>query len=51
MATLGPGITCEAALVVLTEHHSEASVFTLDTDFLVHRQHRRRRIPLLAPFA
>ena len=40
----------DACLVCMVEDHPGASIFTLDHDFSVYRQHRRRLIPLIAPF-
>ena len=40
----------DACLVSLVESHPGSVLFTLDRDFAIYRQHRRRMIPLLAPF-
>ena len=41
----------DACLVCMVEQNSDATVFTLDRDFTFYRQHRRRVIPLIAPFS
>ncbi len=41
----------DACLVVMIEQNPGCSLFTLDRDFLIYRQHRRRVIPLIAPFS
>jgi predicted nucleic acid-binding protein len=40
----------DACLVVMMEDTPGSAVFTLDRDFQTYRQHRRRLIPLIAPF-
>jgi hypothetical protein len=35
----------------MIEQHPGAALFTLDRDFTIYRQHRRRLIPLIAPFS
>ena len=40
----------DACLVCLIESNPGSSLFTLDRDFAIYRQHRRRVIPLIAPF-
>jgi predicted nucleic acid-binding protein len=40
----------DACLVCMVEDEPGAAVFTLDRDFTIYRQHRRRVIPLIAPF-
>jgi predicted nucleic acid-binding protein len=40
----------DACLVCMVETNPGASVFTLDRDFRIYRQQRRRLIPLIAPF-
>jgi predicted nucleic acid-binding protein len=40
----------DACLVCLVENHPGATLFTLDHDFTIYRQQRRRVIPLIAPF-
>lgn len=40
----------DACLVRIVERTPDASVMTLDSDFGIYRQARRRTIPLLAPF-
>jgi predicted nucleic acid-binding protein len=40
----------DACLVVTMENYPGSAVFTLDRDFKIYRQHRRRIIPLIAPF-
>jgi uncharacterized protein len=44
-----PMSLADACLVRLVERTSNATVFTLDEDFMAYRQTRRRLIPLLAP--
>lgn len=41
----------DACLVCMVEAHPGSTLFTLDRDFAIYRQQRRRLIPLLAPFA
>ena len=45
-----PMSLADACLVRLVERTPNATVFTLDEDFTVYRQTRRRVIPLLAPW-
>lgn len=45
-----PMSLADACLVRLVERTPNATVFTLDEDFRVYRQARRRLIPLLAPW-
>jgi len=40
----------DACLVVMIEQNPGSALFTIDRDFTVYRQHRRRLIPLIAPF-
>ncbi|MEI9998425.1 MAG: PIN domain-containing protein [Verrucomicrobiota bacterium] len=40
----------DACLVCMVEQHPGAAIFTLDRDFTIYRQHRRRLIPRIAPF-
>ncbi len=40
----------DACLVCMVENNPGSVIFTLDRDFTVYRQHRRRTIPLIAPF-
>jgi len=40
----------DACLVCMAEDNPGSSVFTLDRDFTIYRQQRRRIIPLIAPF-
>jgi predicted nucleic acid-binding protein len=40
----------DACLVCLVEAHPGSVLFTLDRDFTIYRQQRRRLIPLVAPF-
>jgi len=44
-----PMSLADACLVRLIEHTSQATLFTLDSDFEIYRQKGRRLIPLLAP--
>jgi len=41
----------DACLVCMVEQNPGATVITLDRDFTFYRQHRRRVIPLIAPFS
>ncbi len=40
----------DACLVCMVENNPGSVLFTLDRDFTVYRQQRRRLIPLIAPF-
>jgi predicted nucleic acid-binding protein len=40
----------DACLVCMVEQNPSSAVFTLDRDFTIYRQQRRRIIPLIAPF-
>jgi len=40
----------DACLVCMVENNPGATLFTLDRDFTIYRQQRRRIIPLIAPF-
>ena len=40
----------DACLVRMSEIHRDASVLTLDQDFVTYRRNGRERIPLLAPW-
>jgi len=39
----------DACLVRMSELHPGASIWTLDSDFRIYRQHRRQTISLIAP--
>ena len=39
----------DACLVRMAELFETPSVFTLDSDFRIHRQHRHQSIPLIFP--
>jgi uncharacterized protein len=41
----------DACLVCMVENNPNSVLFTLDRDFTVYRQQRRRIIPLIAPFS
>jgi len=41
----------DACLVVMMEQYPGSVLFTLDRHFTIYRQHRRRVIPLIAPFS
>ncbi len=41
----------DACLVCMVEDNPASILFTLDRDFTIYRQHRRRIIPLIAPFS
>jgi predicted nucleic acid-binding protein len=45
-----PMSLADACLVCMVENNPASTLFTLDRDFTVYRQQRRRLIPLLAPF-
>jgi hypothetical protein len=40
----------DACLVCMVENNPGSTLFTLDRDFAIYRQQRRRLIPLIAPF-
>ena len=40
----------DACLVSMVEQNPDSSLLTTDRDFKIYRQHRRRLIPLIAPF-
>ncbi len=40
----------DACLVRMAELNPGFAIFTLDRDFTIYRQHKRRIIPLIAPF-
>jgi len=42
-------MSADACLVRMIEIHRDASVLTLDQDFVAYRRNGRERIPLLAP--
>ena len=44
-----PMSLADACLVRLSELHSGAAVFTLDSDFHIYRRHGNKAIPLLMP--
>jgi hypothetical protein len=44
-----PMSLADACLVRLVELTSQATLFTIDSDFAIYRQKGRRVIPLLAP--
>jgi predicted nucleic acid-binding protein len=44
-----PMSLADACVVRLSELHSDAEVFTLDSDFSIYRAHGRRRIRLITP--
>ena len=46
-----PATLADVCLVRMSELDDGGAVFTLDRDFLVYRRHKRRTIPLIAPFA
>jgi predicted nucleic acid-binding protein len=41
----------DACLVCMMEQNPDAILLTVDYDFTIYRQHRRRVIPLIAPFS
>jgi uncharacterized protein len=44
-----PAALADACLVRMSELYDRCRVFTLDTDFQIHRRHGRKVIPLLCP--
>ena len=48
--TTVPMSFADACLVVMSEQHEGSRVLTLDSDFEIYRRHRRKKIPLLAPW-
>ena len=44
-----PMSLADACLVRLSELHSDAEVFTLDSDFRIYRRHGNKVIPVLMP--
>jgi predicted nucleic acid-binding protein len=44
-----PMSLADACLVILSERHSKASVFTIDSHFHIYRKNGRQQIPLLMP--
>ena len=40
----------DACLIRMSEIHENASVFTVDSDFLIYRKNVRKKIPLISPF-
>ena len=44
-----PMSLADACLVRLSEIHSDAEVFTLDSDFRIYRRHGNKVIPVLMP--
>lgn len=40
----------DACLLVLSEHHRDLPVMTVDSDFRIYRRDRTEPIPLLSPF-
>ncbi len=44
-----PMSLADACLVRLSEIHTGATVFTLDSDFRIYRRHGNKAIPLLIP--
>lgn len=45
-----PMSLADACLVRMSELHEDASVFTVDQDFLIYRKHGRKKVPLISPF-
>lgn len=45
-----PMSMADACLVRMSEIHDDASVFTVDSDFLIYRKNGKRKIPLISPF-
>lgn len=45
-----PMSLADACLVRMSEIHDDASVFTVDSDFLIYRKNGRKKIPLISPF-
>ena len=44
-----PMSLADACLVRMSELHPKSTVITLDHDFTIYRQHKRKPIPLLVP--
>lgn len=44
-----PMSLADACLVRMSELEPQATIMTLDTDFLIYRRHGRQTIPLIAP--
>jgi len=45
-----PMSLADACLVRMSELDDNATVFTVDQDFLIYRKHGRKKIPLVSPF-
>lgn len=45
-----PMSLADACLVRMSEIYDNASVFTVDSDFLIYRKNGRKKIPLISPF-
>lgn len=45
-----PMSLADACLVRLAEHHSDAEVLTLDSDFRIYRRHGNKVIPVVMPY-
>lgn len=45
-----PMALADACLVRMSELDENASVFTVDSDFLIYRKNGRKKIPLISPF-
>jgi predicted nucleic acid-binding protein len=45
-----PMSLADSCLVRMSELYDDATVFTVDQDFLIYRKHGRKKIPLISPF-
>lgn len=45
-----PMSLADACLVRMSELYDDASVFTVDNDFLIYRKNGRKKIPLISPY-
>jgi predicted nucleic acid-binding protein len=45
-----PMSLADASLVRMSEIYDDASVFTVDSDFLIYRKNGRKKIPLISPY-
>ncbi len=45
-----PMSLADACLVRMSEIYEDASVFTVDSDFLIYRKNGRKKIPLICPY-
>jgi predicted nucleic acid-binding protein len=45
-----PMSLADACLVRMSEIYEDASVFTVDSDFVIYRKNGRKKIPLISPY-